>query len=295
MEFYFAVKQDAFQYRKPQLSPIPFRKNVPTHFSSVSNIDQTSLDAGDILCELFIGITEDLNPSSCALMQYQQQARTWFRAQQRALGVKGAKPTHLELERCCMNISAVNGNGKYDVDQSAGSNLSWYALRTRSNCEKIVAGFLEARGIQQFLPLYRVPRRWSDRVFENWIPLFRGYLFCRFDARYRTPVVSALGVVSIVSFGGIPAPIDSGEIEAIRRALGSGQNVEPYPYLREGQKIRIKKGPLQGIEGILIQRRTWRVVISVEMLQRCVAVEVDPNSVFPLEYPETQPSKDHHP
>jgi transcription antitermination factor NusG len=190
-----------------------------------------------------------------------------------------------------MNMSDVVGNGKCDAGQSACSNLSWYALRTRSNCEKIAAEFLEARGIEQFLPLYRATRRWSDRVFENWFPLFPGYLFCRFDARYRTPVVSALGVVSIVSFGGSAAPIDDGEIEAIRKALGSGQNMEPYPYLHEGQKIRIKEGPLQGMEGILIQKRTWRVVISVEMLRRSVAVEIDPDNVFPLECHDKHQSK----
>jgi hypothetical protein len=86
-----------------------------------------------------------------------------------------------------------------------------------------------------------------------------------------------------VAFGGKPARIDDMEIEAIRRALGSGQNMEPYPYLHEGQRIRVEKGPLQGLEGILIKKRSWRIVISVQMLMRAVAVEIDPDSVTPID------------
>jgi len=95
--------------------------------------------------------------------------------------------------------------------------------------------------------------------------------------------LGALGIVSIVAFGGKPAPIADKEIEAIRKALGSGQNLEPYPYLHEGQKIRTEKGPLRGLEGILIKKRSWRIVISVQMLHRAVAVEIDPDSISPVE------------
>src|SRR5262249_17458751 len=133
-----------------------------------------------------------------------------------------------------MNATNICLDGTYNAHVSAGANLAWYALKTRSNYEKIAAAFLEARNVEQFLPLYRAPKRWSDRVIESSIPLFPGYLFCRFDARYRTPVLGALGVVSIVSFGGKLAQIGDAEIEAIRKALGSGQNMEPYPYLHEG-------------------------------------------------------------
>jgi len=97
--------------------------------------------------------------------------------------------------------------------------------------------------------------------------------------------LGALGVVSIVGFGGKAAPIEDVEIEAIRKALGSGQNAEPYPYLHEGQQVRIEKGPLQGLEGILIKKRTWRIVISVQLLRRSVAVEIDPSSITPITRP----------
>jgi len=171
----------------------------------------------------------------------------------------------------------------------AGSNLAWYALRTRSNYEKIAAAFLEARGIEQFLPLYRTQKRRTDRVMESSAPLFPGYVFCRFDVRYRTPILSALGVVSIIAFGGKHAPIDDMEIEALRQALGSGQNVEPYPYLHEGQQVRIEKGALRGLEGILVKKRSWRIVISVELLRRAVAVEIDPESISPIGCFDAQP------
>lgn len=182
-----------------------------------------------------------------------------------------------------MNTTEISWEGRYDACVSAGSNLSWYALRTRSNYEKIAAAILEARGFEQFLPLYRAPKRRSNRVMESSNPLFPGYLFCRFDGRYRTPILCALGIASIVAFGGKPAQIDDMEIEAIRKALGSGQLMEPYPYLNEGQRIRIEKGPLRSLEGILVRKRGWRIVISVELLRRAVAVEIDLDSIAPIE------------
>ena len=191
-----------------------------------------------------------------------------------------------------MTLNGMSSDERCKACVSAGSNLAWYALRTRSNYEKIAAAFLEARGFEQFLPLYRTPKRWSDRVVESSIPLFPGYLFCRFDQRYRTPILGALGVVSIVAFGGTPAPIDDKEIEAIRKAAGSGRNMEPHPYLHEGQRIRIEKGPLCGLEGILVNKRIWRIVITVQLLRRAVAVEIDPDCVTPVGHCEGPAQRD---
>lgn len=181
-----------------------------------------------------------------------------------------------------MHTTNISWPERYDACVPASSNLSWYALRTRSNYEKIAATILEAKGFEQFLPLYQAPKRRTDRLIEGGIPLFPGYLFCRFDRRYRTPVLCALGIVSIVAFGGKPAQISDVEIEAIRRALGSGQNAEPHPYFHEGQRIRIEKGPLRSLEGILVKKNGWRIVISVELLRRSVAVEIDPDSIAPI-------------
>jgi transcription antitermination factor NusG len=160
------------------------------------------------------------------------------------------------------------------------SCFPWYGIRTRSNCEKIAATVLEAKGYEQYLPVQRVRRCWSDRFVETTLPLFPGYVFCRFDSKYRTPIVSTPGVLSVVSFGNEPAAILDSEIGAIRTLLSSGLPSEPCPFLCKGQRIRIKRGSLQGVEGILTKRKSeWRIIISITMLQRSVAVEVDRDSV----------------
>lgn len=152
----------------------------------------------------------------------------------------------------------------------------WYGIRTKSNHEKTAAVALGSKGFEQYLPVYRCKRRWSDRVVETEQPLFPGYVFCRFDARKRLPIMTTPGVVSVVGFGADPAPIDDAEIEAVQTILRSGLATEPCPFLREGQRIRVKRGSLEGLEGILLKKKNeWRMVVSINMLQRSVAVEID--------------------
>jgi transcription antitermination factor NusG len=152
----------------------------------------------------------------------------------------------------------------------------WYGLRTRSNQEKIVAAILESKGYEQYLPLYRQRRRWSDRVVTTQVPLFPGYVFCRFDTQRRLPVISTLGVVSIIGFGSDPEPIPDHEIEAIERILQSGAGAEPHPFLRVGQRVRVSQGALKDVEGILVRKKSdLRLVVSVSILQRSVSVEID--------------------
>ncbi len=159
---------------------------------------------------------------------------------------------------------------------SGSSQLPWYGIRTRSNHEKIAARVLENRGYEQYLPVYRNRRRWSDRIIESEQPLFPGYVFCRFDSKKRLPIVTAPGVVSVVGIGKDPAPIEDSEIEAIQAVLRSGLATEPCPFVREGQRIRVTCGSLEGLEGILIHKKNeWRMVVSVNMLQRSVSVEID--------------------
>jgi transcription antitermination factor NusG len=155
-------------------------------------------------------------------------------------------------------------------------HLPWYGIRTRSNCEKTAASVLHAKGYQQFLPCYKVRRRWSDRVVETSFPLFPGYVFCRFDARRPLPIVMSPGVVSIVGFGKEPSPIADSEIEAIETVLRSGLAAGPCAFLRQGQRVRVKHGSLEGLEGILLKKKSeWRIVVSVTMLQRSLSVEID--------------------
>jgi transcription antitermination factor NusG len=152
----------------------------------------------------------------------------------------------------------------------------WYGVRTRSNQEKLVAAILDSKGYEQYLPLYRRRRRWSDRVVTTEVPLFPGYVFCRFDIQRRLPVISTLGVVSIIGFGNDPEPIPDREIEAIERVLRSGAGAEPHPFLRVGQRVRVSQGALKDVEGILIRKKSdLRLVVSVSILQRSVSVEID--------------------
>lgn len=161
-------------------------------------------------------------------------------------------------------------------DMATRSEMPWYGIRTKSNHEKVAAVVLENKGYEQFLPTYRTRRRWSDRTVETDQPLFPGYVFCRFDAKRRLPILTIPGVVAVVGCGREPVPIDDTEIEAIQAVLRSGLATEPCPYLREGQRVRVNRGALGGLEGILINKKTqWRMVISLTMLQRSVSVEID--------------------
>jgi transcription antitermination factor NusG len=156
------------------------------------------------------------------------------------------------------------------------TSLPWYAIRTRSNFEKVASVALENKGLVPYLPTYRNRRRWSDRVVVADTPLFQGYVFCRFDPLNRLPVLTTTGVISIVGCGNEPASIDDQEIEAIEAILRSGLATEPCPFLREGQKVRVRRGSLAGVEGILTKKKSdFRLVISVTMLQRSIAVEID--------------------
>jgi transcription antitermination factor NusG len=169
-----------------------------------------------------------------------------------------------------------------DWDREGGSLSSstihpWYGIRTRSNQEKIAATVLADRGYEPFLPVYRVRRRWSDRVVTTERPLFPGYVFCRFDYNQRLPIVTTNSVVSVVAFGSRPTPIPDEEINSVRTIVESGIAAEPAPFLREGQRIRVTHGPLKSVEGVLKRKKSiWSLVVAIEILQRCVSVEIDP-------------------
>lgn len=156
----------------------------------------------------------------------------------------------------------------------------WYCIRTRSNFERITAAALDTRGYQPFLPIYRRVRQWSDRIVESHAPLFPGYLFCRFDIRQRTPILTAPGVVSIIGVAGEPVAIPEDEIEAIRLLIHSGLPLATATYFREGQRVRINRGALEGVEGTLMKiKGAARFVVSIGLLQRSVTVEIDPSFV----------------
>ena len=159
-------------------------------------------------------------------------------------------------------------------------NHHWYAVCTRHQHEKAAARILEYKEFEVFLPLYKTRHRWKDRIKEVSLPLFPGYLFVRDGLERCLPILTTPGICSIVSCGGRPTTIPSSEIEAVRRIVESTLRVEPHPFLKSGDWVRVKYGPIAGVEGILLRNKNIaRLVLSVEMLGKSAAVEVDATHV----------------
>ena len=167
------------------------------------------------------------------------------------------------------------------------SELSWYAIYTRHQHEKNVAHILTAKGFETFLPLHAAAHHWKDRTKIISLPLFPCYVFLKGQLEFgRLEIVSTPGVFGLVASGGKPAVIPAFEMESIRRVAESGAHLEPHPFLKTGDRVRIKTGPLAGVHGILVRKKNMcRLVLSVEMLGKAAAVEVD---AF-----ETEPVKEH--
>jgi len=152
----------------------------------------------------------------------------------------------------------------------------WYAAYTSANHEKRVAEQLGVREVEHFLPLYESVRRWKDRRVTLQLPLFPGYIFVHMALRDRLKVQQVPGVARLVGFDGTPAELPEREIEALRRSLDGGLRAEPHPYLTVGRRVRLKNGPLAGMQGLLLRRKgNFRVVISIDLIQRSVAVDAD--------------------
>lgn len=161
--------------------------------------------------------------------------------------------------------------------------VNWYALGVEPRHEKVVGAHLNDFGYESFVPLYRTRRRWSDRVKELELPLFSCYVFSKFPFHNRVPILRVPGVRNVLSARNAPAPVLEEEIAAIRRIIASGLPVQPWPSLKAGQRVRVKSGPLRDIEGVLVRfKRTWQVVVTVQLLNRAVAVELDRDLVTPL-------------
>ncbi|MGH9703845.1 MAG: transcription termination/antitermination protein NusG [Candidatus Acidiferrales bacterium] len=156
----------------------------------------------------------------------------------------------------------------------------WYALYTRHQHEKSVAEFLSYFGIETFLPLYDVVHQWKDRKKQLSLPLFPCYVFLRGGLEKRNRILSAPGVYQIVGTGGRPVAIAANEIAAIQKAVNSTLRVEPHPFLHCGDRVRVRSGALNGIEGILLRKKnTYRLIISATLLGKSMSVEVDSNCV----------------
>lgn len=160
--------------------------------------------------------------------------------------------------------------------QSAVGSLPWFAVQIRTRREVLAAEYLGGKGYEWFLPLYKSRRPWSDRIKELNVPLFPGYLFCRFDPHHRLPILQTPGVIQIVGCNRVPVPVDDGEIAAIQTLVSSGLPNQPWPFLSAGDRVRIESGPLRGAEGLLTTvKGNHRLVLSISILQRSVAVDID--------------------
>lgn len=185
-----------------------------------------------------------------------------------------------------LNLNSMGYRTKQGVEK-----FPWYALQVWSGRESIIANNLDGQGLECFLPIYKSTRQWSDRKKEIERPLFPGYLFCRFDLQNRLPVLMAPGVQQIVGIGRIPTPVADSEMESIRQALASGLPSQPWLYLQIGQRVRVNHGSLNNLEGILINfKGSHRIVLSVSLLQRSVAMEIDFSWVTPLNDAKKVPS-----
>jgi len=165
----------------------------------------------------------------------------------------------------------------------------WFALRVKPRFEKTVATIARNKGYEEFLPLYQCRRRWSDRFQSVELPLFPGYLFCQLNPEFRLPLLTIPGALHFIGIGRIPAPIEDEEIAALQAAMRCGLWAEPWPFLNVGQRVRLEEGPLAGLEGLLIEvRKKQRLIVSVTLLKRSVAVEIERDWVRPLDCNETK-------
>lgn len=178
-----------------------------------------------------------------------------------------------------MEILNAAASGR-SADSASFARGSWFALSVKSRHEKVVAHLLSLKGLETFLPLYSRRHQYARRSREFELPLFPGYLFCRFHAAACLFVATTPGVLRIVGSGRIPIPVDCAEIEAIQKAIEAGVPLLPHPFWREGEIACITSGALAGIEGrVVSSRHPTRLILSVSLLQRSVLLEIDPESV----------------
>lgn len=169
-----------------------------------------------------------------------------------------------------------------ETPQSACASEQWYAVHTKSNYEKKVASQLAQRGVSNYLPVWKEVHAWTDRQKIVEVPLFRGYVFARFEdsGRNRLHILQTPGVARIVGNCGGIEPIPDIEIASIQQLLGSGLKCAPHPYLREGDSVRVNKGPLQGVQGLFLrQKGPSRLLISVSLISQSVAAEIEADDV----------------
>jgi transcription antitermination factor NusG len=186
-------------------------------------------------------------------------------------------------EVCLVDNIGLAGAGLHLGCASQVLTGRWYALYVRSRHEKVVETGLRGKGYPAFSPFYRTKRKRVDRIAEVDVPLFPGYVFCHFEASKRLPILTTSGIVGVVGPGNRPQPVEDHEIASIRTIALSGRPVQPWPFLRSGQRIRLQAGPLTGAEGIFLRvKDEYHLIVSITLLQRAVSVVIERDHVAPL-------------
>jgi transcription antitermination factor NusG len=176
-------------------------------------------------------------------------------------------------------ISATSATN-VQADAASLCKFRWYAGQTRSRHEKCVADQMDRRGIDHFLPLYEKVSRWKDRRVRLQLPLFPGYIFICILLHNQLEVLQIPGVTRLVSFCGHPAELADDEIVALQRGLASGIALEPHPFLKVGQRVRVHSGPLAGLSGHLLRKKQQnRIVISIDSILRAFTAEISLDDV----------------
>jgi transcription antitermination factor NusG len=170
-----------------------------------------------------------------------------------------------------------------EMTPSAPQPRHWVAAYTRSRHELVVASQFQQKGLEALLPIYRRLSRWSDRVRRIDVPLFPGYVFVRVGEGEHHSVLQTAGVVSIVCRSGKPVPLSDADVEKLRVCTANPAAVEPHPYLRLGQRVRVKHGPFRGWEGVLVEKKnSTRLVLTVEQIMRSISIDLNGADVEPL-------------
>jgi len=161
-----------------------------------------------------------------------------------------------------------------------GGSLQWFALVVKPRFDKAVARALEAKGYETLMPVYRKYHHYGRRSKHSELPLFPGYVCCRFDVQTRLPILTTPGVIRVVGFRSTPIPLSDIEVNSLQTAIKAQLPVQPFPFMNAGQKVRISSGVLAGIEGIVLGPKPGlRLVLSITLLQRSVLLEIDGDQV----------------
>ncbi|HWB85982.1 MAG TPA: transcription termination/antitermination NusG family protein [Bryobacteraceae bacterium] len=172
------------------------------------------------------------------------------------------------------------------VDPPNGGPSQWFALVVKPRFDKAVARALAVKGYETLLPVYKKYHKYGERSRHFELPLFPGYVCCRFDVRTMLPILTTPGVIRVLGARNMPTPLSDAEIHSLQRAIEAQLPVEPFPYVDTGQKVRITSGVLAGVEGIVLKSKpSLRLVLSITLLQRSILLEIGRSQVSPEEVP----------